>query len=237
MKTIGNNNTNDNDVRLLDRFDALNIVLESVSKAYMVCGYQTDDKTLSATSATLLAAISDKRSSLTIGQFTKAMKDGSLGLLGDFAGISVKTMFQWIEAIIGHGYNLPIEEENETKALEYDKDAERIRLVQVWFDNWSCNRPIYFYPFRDIANWIHSLGITLTRDEQTARKQIENELLAQRVSDPSTRNVVSEALLHIDGSGQLRERIAKNAIIGFFKDCKDMDIEPKDVLTQKVKGL
>lgn len=199
--------------------DLTALVLAEYSRAYKVTGYSMPSA--SDLTERVMMTVEDLRESfsgITTDDVVKSFRKGALGDLGDFAGISVKTVHQWIRIAtasdgrvnrVVHEDTAPLPERTPEERKYYAR-----KLVNSCYKGY-CNDNNRCYPARRLLDILQSdrlIDMTEERVKWAEAKAVE----ALKNKSPRERSL-GQSLVDFMTSNT-DDRVAHFIIEGFFNE-------------------
>lgn len=153
------------------------VVFTELQKAYKIAGYNAQDNyadTVNLMCENLTRYFGNNDTT----DIATAFERGALGEYGEYAGISVKTLYGWMRTFNGNAVNRVAEIEPDAPAVEEqrDKAQDGRNLVNSCYDTF-CNKGCYFVPSTILLRILKDNEIVFTDDDLAAAKiQAESNL-------------------------------------------------------------
>ena len=186
-----------------DKKKLLATITNELSKAYKIAGYSINN--LTDTVNLMCENLIKHFPNNDLSDIAIAFEKGALGEYGDYAGISVRTLYGWMRTYNGNAVNRVAEIDQDTHSIEdpkRDKAQDGRNLVNACYKTF-CEKGCFFVPSSLLLRILKDNGFVVTDDDIASAKIIaESNLHDQfihnrsrfiRLRDFIERNIDTEA--------------------------------------------
>lgn len=151
------------------------VVFAELQKAYKIAGYNAQDN-YADTVNLMCENLTRYFGNNDTADITTAFERGALGEYGEYAGISVRTLYGWMRTFNGNAVNRVAEIEPEAPVVDEaprDKAQDGRNLVNACYGTF-CQKGCFFVPASLLLRILKDNGMVVT-DDDVASAQIQAE--------------------------------------------------------------